>query len=219
MIKFTIHKKDPASRARVTTIKTAHSEIETPVFMPCATVGAVKGISPDELKAIGFKIILGNTYHLYLRPQDELISKMGGVQKFINWPNSILTDSGGFQVFSLGKNFEEYDPERNGNRNIQIKKGESLVQVTKRGVWFRSHLDGSKHLFTPEKVIDIQRNLGSDIMMLLDECTEFPATYERAKKSMESTHKWAKQQLNIGKKLVTKTSQYLELYKVQHLKI
>jgi len=181
-MKFNIKYQSKKSLARLGELETAHGKIQTPVFMPCGTVGAVKGISPEELNSIGFEIILGNTYHLYLRPGDENIKKMGGLQEFINWHKPILTDSGGYQVFSLGKNYEEY-----GNKNKT-----SLTQVTQRGVWFQSHLDGSKHLFTPEKVIDIQRNLGSDIMMVLDECTEHPATKTRAKKSMERTHDWAK---------------------------
>lgn len=178
---FKIKKQSEKSLARLGEIETAHGKIQTPVFMPCGTVGAVKGISPEELNEIGFEIILGNTYHLYLRPGDENIKKMGGLQKFINWHKPILTDSGGYQVFSLGKNYEEY-----GSKNKT-----SLTEVTQRGVWFRSHLDGSKHLFTPEKVIEIQKNLGSDIMMVLDECTEHPATHVRAKASMLQTHRWA----------------------------
>lgn len=180
-MKFKITKQSKKSLARTGAIETAHGKIQTPVFMPCATVGAVKGISAAELQSIGFEIILGNTYHLYLRPGDKTIKKMGGLQKWMNWPKSILTDSGGYQVFSLGKN--------------------SLAKVTSKGVWFRSHLDGSKHLFSPEKVIDIQKNLGSDIMMVLDECTEYPATYERAKKSMEMTHQWAKRATDYWQKI------------------
>lgn len=179
---FKVKKQSKDSLARLGELETAHGKIQTPVFMPCGTIGAVKGISPEELNQIGFKIILGNTYHLYLRPGDKKIKKLGGLQKFINWHKPILTDSGGYQVFSLGKNYEEY-----GTKNKT-----SLAKVSSRGVWFRSHLDGSKHLFTPEEVIEIQKNLGSDILMVLDECTEHPATYERAKESMERTHAWAK---------------------------
>lgn len=182
-MKFKIFKQSKKSLARLGEFETAHGKVQTPVFMPCATVGAVKGISPEELKAIGFKIILGNTYHLYLRPGEKHIKKFGGLQKYINWPGAILTDSGGFQVFSLGKNYIDFETK-------EVK--DSLVKVTNRGVWFKSHLDGSKHLFTPEKVIDIQKDLNSDIMMVLDECTEHPATYERAEKSMKLTHEWAK---------------------------
>jgi queuine tRNA-ribosyltransferase len=151
--------------------------------MPCATVGAVKGVSAEELNNLGFEIILANTYHLYLRPGEKQIKKMGGLQKFMNWRKPILTDSGGYQVFSLGKNFRDYSDE--------IRKA-SLVNVQNDGAWFRSHLDGSKHFFSPEKVLEIQKDLGSDIAMVLDECTEYPATKARAKFSMEMTHKWAK---------------------------
>lgn len=171
MFSFKVTKKSTQTLARKGLLKTSHGQIETPVFMPCATSGAVKGISPEELKNLGFKIILGNTYHLYLRPGDHQVKKLGGIQKWMNWPKPVLTDSGGYQVFSLGKN--------------------GLTRVTSKGVWFRSHLDGSKHLFTPESVIEIQKNLGSDIMMVLDECTEYPASKQRAQKSMIMTHRWA----------------------------
>lgn len=191
-MKFTIKHNSKTSLARTGVLKTRHSEIQTPVFMPCATVGAVKGISPQELSEIGFEIILGNTYHLYLRPGNQEIKKNGGLQKWMNWPKSILTDSGGYQVFSLGKNFIDY--------NVESKK-ESLVKVNSRGVEFRSHLDGSKHSFDPEKVIDIQKNLGSDIVMVLDECTEYPATKERAEKSMQMTHRWAKRAIDYWQKV------------------
>lgn len=187
-MKFKIIKQSKDNLGRTGFIKTSHAEIETPVFIPCATVGAVKGISAEELKSLGFNLILNNTYHLYLRPGEKQIKKLGGVQKFMNWGGGVLTDSGGYQVFSLGKNFQDYN-------NHQDKK--PLVQVTKKGVWFRSHLDGSKHFFSPEKVIDIQKDLGSDIIMVLDECTEYPATKERARKSMQKTHTWAKQALRV----------------------
>ena len=173
MFKFKVTKQSKNSLARTGVLETSHGKIETPVFMPCATRGTVKGISFEELKNLGFKIILGNTYHLYLRPGDTLIKELGGLHKFMNWEESILTDSGGYQVFSLSKNL-------------------NLVKLKKEGVVFKSHLDGSKHLFTPEKVIEIQKNLGSDIMMVLDECTAFPATKKQAQESMELTHLWAK---------------------------
>jgi queuine tRNA-ribosyltransferase len=190
-MKFKITQQSKNSLARTGVLETAHGKIETPVFMPVGTNGSVKGISMQEIQDLGYKLILGNTYHLYLKPGDELINKMGQLQKFINWSGAMLTDSGGYQVFSLGQNYESYG-----------KTAEtSLSQVVKRGVWFRSHLDGSKHLFTPEKVIDIQRNLGSDIMMVLDECTEFPATHERAEKSMTGTHRWAKEASEYWMKL------------------
>jgi queuine tRNA-ribosyltransferase len=192
---FKITKKAKNSLARKGIVRTLHGQFQTPIFMPCATVGAVKGISAEELKALGYELILANTYHLYLRPGEKEIKKLGGLQKFINWPGPILTDSGGYQVFSLGKNFRNYADE--------IEKA-SLVNVTKDGAWFKSHLDGSKHFFAPEKVIEIQKDLGSDIMMVLDECTEYPASKKRAEESMKMTHLWAKKSLDYHKRFGNK---------------
>lgn len=200
MFKFKITKQSKNDLSRTGEIKTSHGTIQTPVFMPCGTVGAVKGISPDELRSIGFDIILGNTYHLYLRPGEKLIKKMGGLQKWANWPGSILTDSGGYQVFSLGKNYEKYHKNDDPSTRDARSGFRPLAKVGSQGAWFKSHLDGSKHLFTPEKVIDIQRDLGSDIMMVLDECTEYPATHERAEASMKMTHTWAKRAAEYYKK-------------------
>lgn len=180
MFKFKIQKQSQKSLARIGEMQTNHGIVKTPVFMPVGTVGSVKGISPQELNEMNAEIILGNTYHLYLRPGDELIKKFGGLQKFIGWNKPMLTDSGGFQVFSLGEN---------------------LVKIKENGVEFRSFIDGSKHFFTPEKVIDIQNNLGSDIMMVLDVCTEFPATHNRASEAMKITHQWAKTAKNYYNKL------------------
>lgn len=174
---FNITKQSKKDLSRRAVLSLSKIDVETPVFMPVGTNGSVKGISVEEIKAMGYGLILGNTYHLYLRPGEKLVKKMGGIQRFMNWGRGVLTDSGGYQVFSLGQNFD-------GQK--------SLVSVYKNSVHFRSHLDGSRHIFTPEKVIDIQKDLGSDIMMVLDECTEFPATHERAQESMTTTHKWAK---------------------------
>lgn len=165
---FQILAQDGASRCGK--LQTAHGVVQTPIFMPVGTVGSVKAIAPDDLEAMQAEIILGNTYHLYLRPGDELIKRRGGLHKFAAWNKPILTDSGGFQVFSLS----------------------SLRQLTEEGVIFRSHLDGSKHLFTPEKVIDIQRNLNSDIMMVLDECTPGDADFNYALNSKNLTTSFAK---------------------------
>ncbi len=156
--------------ARVGKLFTAHGEITTPVFMPVGTRASVKAVTSHDLQDVGAEIILGNTYHLYLRPGDELIRDMGGLHNFSLWHRPILTDSGGFQVFSLS----------------------SLREISKEGVIFRSHLDGSKHLFTPEKVVEIQENLGSDVMMVLDECVAYGASYEYTLKSVELTTTWAK---------------------------
>lgn len=165
--RFTINATD--GDARVGVLETAHGTIQTPIFMPVGTVGSVKAIAPDDLNALGAQIILGNTYHLYLRPSDSLIARRGGLHAFSAWDKPILTDSGGFQVFSLS----------------------SLRKITEQGVEFRSHLDGSKHLFTPENVIQIQRNLNSDIMMVLDECVPYGADYAYTEKSLELTSRWA----------------------------
>lgn len=162
------------NRARAGILHTAHGDIPTPIFMPVGTVGSVKAVAPDDLQAIGAPIILGNTYHLYLRPGHELVARHGGLHGFASWPGSILTDSGGFQVFSLS----------------------SLRKIREEGVEFRSHLDGSKHLFTPEKVLDIQLALNSDIMMMLDECVPYGASREYTKKSLGLTSRWAKRAID-----------------------
>ena len=148
---------------------TGDSSVQTPVFMPVGTVGSVKAVPQDIVETIGARIILGNTYHLYLRPGHELIRRMGGLHKFISWPRAMLTDSGGFQVFSLNE----------------------LRKVTDDGVQFRSHLDGSIHFFTPERSIEIQIALGADIIMVFDECTEYPADHARARRSLDTTLAWA----------------------------
>ncbi len=166
--KFIVSARDGA--ARVGSLATAHGVVNTPIFMPVGTVASVKAIAPDDLLALDAEIILGNTYHLYLRPGDELVARRGGLHKFAAWPRPILTDSGGFQVFSLS----------------------SLRKICEEGVEFRSHLDGSKHLFTPESVVKIQRNLNSDIMMVLDECVPYGADYDYTEKSLALTTRWAK---------------------------
>lgn len=200
MNKFRITKKSlPAGRqvkkssARKGIITTEHGKVHTPVFLPCATVGAIKTLTSEEVGNLGYEIILGNSYHLYLRPGEKFIKKVGGLHKFMNWDKSILTDSGGYQVFSLGA----------GNRHNDKK---SSVKIGERGVEFKSHLDGSKHFFTPKKVIDIQLALGSDILMVLDICTEYPATKKRAKETMEITHKWAKRSIDYWQKLKNNSS-------------
>jgi queuine tRNA-ribosyltransferase len=165
---FTIQSQTGA--ARQARISTAHGPVETPAFMPVGTAGTVKAVSQDILEDLGAQIILGNTYHLYLRPGHELVRKLGGLHKFMSWNRALLTDSGGFQVFSLSE----------------------LRKVKEEGVSFRSHLDGTSHLFTPERSMEIQIALGADIVMAFDECTEHPAERERARASMEMTLRWAK---------------------------
>jgi queuine tRNA-ribosyltransferase len=168
---FKLIKKDSASKARLGELTTAHGKIQTPIFMPVGTAATVKGVHQHEVdKDTQAQIILGNTYHLYLRPGLEVMEKAGGLHQFMNWQKPILTDSGGYQVYSLS-----------GKRKIK-----------EEGVKFQSHIDGSYHLFTPENVMDIQRNIGADIIMAFDECTPYPCDYNYAKKSMHMTHRWLK---------------------------
>jgi len=173
--RFEIIKKDNFSRARIGRVETDHGFFTTPAFLPVGTQGAVKSLTPEELVEIGVEVILGNTYHLTLRPGHETIAKLGGLHTFIHWERPILTDSGGFQIFSL----------------------ETLRKVSEEGVTFQSHLDGSSHFLTPEKVMEIQRSLGSDIAMVLDECVPYPSPYEYVKVSMERTSRWAKRCLRV----------------------
>ena len=161
---------DKNSGARRGVIHTPHGDIQTPVFMPVGTQATVKAMTPEELKEIEAQIILSNTYHLYLRPGQDIVKEAGGLHNFMKWDRPILTDSGGFQVFSLG----------------------DLRTIKEEGVEFKSHLDGSKHFFTPESVMEIEEDLGADIIMAFDECVEYPATYEYTKQSMERTTRWAK---------------------------
>lgn len=168
-MKFSLKNSDDKSRTGM--IETSRGVIQTPAFMPVGTQGTVKAISPEELKEIGAEIILCNTYHLYLRPGHEIIHQIGGLHKFINWDKPILTDSGGFQVYSLS----------------------SLRKIKEDGVEFRSHIDGSLHFICPEKAMEIQTILGSDIAMVLDECTPYPAEYDYAVRSLELTTRWARQ--------------------------
>lgn len=170
MFEFELIKESSECKARLGKIHTNHGDIETPIFMPVGTKATVKAMTPEELKDIEAQIILSNTYHLYLRPGHDLIEEAGGLHKFMNWDRPILTDSGGFQVFSLG----------------------NLRKITEEGVEFKSHVDGSTHFISPEKSMEIQNSLGSDIMMAFDECVSYPTTYEYAKNSMERTSRWAK---------------------------
>ena len=170
-MKFTLQAQDKYSQARAGEIETAHGKIKTPIFMPVGTAGTVKAVHQHELvNDIQAQIILGNTYHLYLRPGLDVINKAGGLHKFINWERPILTDSGGYQVYSL----------------TEVRK------IKEEGVTFRSHIDGSKHLFTPENVMDTQRVIGADIIMAFDECTPYPCDYNYARRSIDMTHRWLK---------------------------
>lgn len=168
-MKFEIQTTDTASSARAGTFTTAHGEVQTPIFMPVGTVASVKAVHQHELKEdIKAQIILGNTYHLYLRPGTEILEKAGGLHKFMNWDRPILTDSGGFQVYSLS----------------------DIRKVSEEGVRFQSHIDGSYHMFSPEYSMEIQRKIGADIIMAFDELTGIPATYREAKRAMHVTHRW-----------------------------
>lgn len=168
-MEFQLAAKDQFSAARAGVLKTAHGDIPTPIFMPVGTVGSVKAVPQRQIKEeIKAKIILGNTYHLYLRPGTDILEQAGGLHRFMNWDRPILTDSGGYQVFSLS-----------GKRKL-----------SEEGALFQSHIDGSRHLFSPENVIDIQRKIGADIIMAFDECPPYPSDYAYAKKSMELTHRW-----------------------------
>ncbi|NLY10598.1 MAG: tRNA guanosine(34) transglycosylase Tgt [Firmicutes bacterium] len=169
-LQFQLIKESEKTRARLAKLKTTHGEVETPVFMPVGTQATVKSLTPHELMDLGASIILSNTYHLYLRPGSDLIKEAGGLHGFMNWQRPVLTDSGGYQVFSLGK----------------------LRKITEEGVEFRSHLDGSKHFISPEKSIEIQMELGADIAMVFDECAPYPADYEYVKQSKALTTRWAK---------------------------
>lgn len=177
-LNFELLKVDKETGARLGVMHLPHGDVETPVFMPVGTLGTVKTLTPEELESeIKASIILSNTYHLYLRPGHELIREAGGLHKFMNWNKNILTDSGGFQVFSLN----------------------SMRKISEEGVEFRSHLNGSKHFISPEKSMEIQNYLGSDIMMCFDECAPYPSTYDYVKKSMERTTRWAKRCLDYHK--------------------
>ena len=166
---FNLIQTDPYSSARAGSFRTDHGTIETPIFMPVGTTASVKGVHLRELKEdIKPDIILGNTYHLYMRPGSEIINQAGGLHRFMNWSYPILTDSGGYQVYSLSQN----------------------RKISEEGVTIKSHIDGSKHFFSPEKAIDIQRKIGADIIMAFDECTPYPCNYDYAKDSMDMTHRW-----------------------------
>jgi queuine tRNA-ribosyltransferase len=175
---FTVIKKDPSSKARLGRLITAHGVVETPAFMPVGTQGTVKALLPRDLKEMGCQMVLGNTYHLYLRPGAELIRELGGLHRFMGWDGPILTDSGGYQIFSLG----------------------AMRQISEEGARFQSHLDGSSHLLTPEKVVRLQESLGSDIAMVLDECIPHDATREYVRSSTERTIRWAIRSLKAREK-------------------
>lgn len=184
---FSFTLEHTSKNARAGQFETPHGVVQTPIFMPVGTQATVKALAPEDLGKCGAQIVLANTYHLYLRPGDAVVGKMGGVQKFMNWKKPILTDSGGFQVFSLGKQME-------GKQKIGVLERESaktFSKITDDGVEFSSHLDGSTHMFTPEKAMEIQRNLGADIIMAFDECTPDAANVAYTQGALNRTHTWA----------------------------
>ncbi len=190
---FTITHKDKHSQARTGIIHTDHGDIQTPIFMPVGTQATVKSLDSQDIANLDAQIILANTYHLHLRPGEERIASVGGIHKFMNWKKPVLTDSGGFQVFSLGQQRDQAKPNT-----------ESLVKIDEDGVTFRSHIDGSKHRFTPESAIEVQHKLGADIIMAFDECTPDSAPLAYATEAMERTHRWAKRCVEKHTDLETK---------------
>ena len=192
-MRFDLKATDTSTQARAAIITTDHGKIETPIFMPVGTVGTVKGVHQRELKQdINPDIILGNTYHLYLRPKTSILEKAGGLHKFMNWDRNILTDSGGYQVYSLS-----------ANRKIK-----------EEGVKFKSHIDGSYHTFTPENVMEIQRTIGADIIMAFDECTPYPCDYQYAKRSMHMTHRWLERCIDHLKKTPLKYNYHQTFFQI-----
>lgn len=185
---FTIIARDAASRARAGVLQTAHGSVQTPVFMPVGTRASVKSLSPDEVRAHGAQIILGNTYHLYLQPGHELIARRGGLHRFMAWEGPILTDSGGFQVFSLV--YGGIADEIKGRRPTHPNAQPDMVQVTDDAVIFRSYVDGSRHVFTPERSIEVQHALGADVILCFDELPPFRAGYNYTAQSLGRTHRW-----------------------------
>jgi len=186
---FRLLKQDKKSKARMGEIKTPHGVILTPAFIPVGSQATVKSLTPQDLEEISVQVFFANTYHLYLRPGVKIVKKMGGLHQFMNWERPLMTDSGGFQVFSLGRS--------------------DLVKIDYDGVSFRSHLDGSRHYFTPEKSIEAQQDLGADMMVAFDECPSYPVTYEYAKIAMQRTHRWALRSLKTAQSKPFKDKQFI----------
>lgn len=197
-MEFKIEKELGNGRGRVGKIETAHGVIETPAFIVVGTKATVKALTPEQVSSLGAEAILANTYHLYLQPGDEILKKAGGLNKFINWPGPTFTDSGGFQVFSLRGG----SASKIGSDQIEEDKSvhEKLVKIDEEGVTFKSIIDGSTHRFTPEKSIEIQHDIGADIIFAFDECTSPHAKYEYQREAMDRTHRWAKRSLDFHKK-------------------
>ena len=188
---FKIIREDRKSLARVTQIQTPHGVINAPCFVPVGTQATVKSLEPRELREIGVELLFGNTYHLHLRPGEDTVQKMGGLSKFMSWNGPTITDSGGFQVFSLAKT---------GKKRGAGEGEAELVKITEDGVKFRSHLDGSLHYFTPEESIKIQQKLGADLILAFDDCPPYPSDHAHVKKAVERTHRWAQRSINQHEK-------------------
>ncbi|MEK9153638.1 MAG: tRNA guanosine(34) transglycosylase Tgt, partial [Patescibacteria group bacterium] len=216
-MQFKVIQQSKKSLARLGVIKTAHGDLHTPAFFPVATQAVIKTLTSDNIKQIGFEGILANTYHLYLRPGEKIIKKMGGLHKFMNFNGVMATDSGGFQVFSLGAGITQgvgkiakiFPGSQQSNPSKPFhstgdRKLSGMVKITEEGVWFRSHLDGLRHFLSPEKSMQIQQDLGADIIFAFDECTSPLAGLAYTQKSMERTHRWAERCLKANEKLKMK---------------
>ncbi len=205
-LKFKIEKKLDNRLGRVGELETPHGVIKTPAFVTVGTKATVKALIPEQVKDLGSQVVLANTYHLYLQPGDEILKKAGGLHKFMNWNGPTMTDSGGFQAFSLGAAFGEHVSKIASDNNLNSRRGgtdseSALAKIDENGVTFRSHIDGSEHRFTPEKSIQIQHNIGADMIFAFDECTSPMASYEYQKEAMDRTHRWAKRSLDEHNKL------------------
>ncbi len=202
-IDFKIEKKLKGSLGRAGVLSTPHGEIKTPAFVTVGTKATVKALAPEQVKTLGAQVVLANTYHLYLQPGDELIKKAGRIHKFMNYDGPMMTDSGGFQVFSLGVAFgtsvSKFGKKESVDEECRQQENIKLAKIDEDGVTFRSHIDGSEHRFTPERSIEIQHNIGADMIFAFDECTSPTASYEYQKEAMERTHRWAERSLRAHK--------------------
>ncbi len=202
-INFKVNKKLNNTLGRVGVLSTPHGEIKTPAFVTVGTKATIKALSPEQVKTLGAQVVLANTYHLYLQPGDRLIKKAGGIHEFMNYNGPMMTDSGGFQVFSLGVAFgtsvSKFGKKEVIDEDCRQQENIKLAEIDENGVTFRSHVDGSEHRFTPEKSIEIQHNIGADIIFAFDECTSPTASYEYQKQALERTHRWAERSLDAHK--------------------